>query len=224
MCGRFSLDISPEILMEYFQLQSLPESSPRYNIAPSQDVLVIRNNQHNEREAVMLRWGLIPSWMDQQAAGTKFINARVETADQRPVFRSAFKHRRCLIIASSFYEWRQLGDHKQPYAIFESKRTPMALAGLWEHWVSEAGYVIDSCTILTKDSVPNIAPLHSRMPVILPKGNFNKWLDVETTDSKQIRKFIICQYKVNLEYYPVTKRVNNPNYDHADCLQPDEGN
>lgn len=221
MCGRFSLDISPEILMEYFQLQSLPQIPPRYNIAPSQEVLVIRNNHHNIREAVMLRWGLIPSWLDLQNSSTKFINARVETADQRPIFRSAFKYRRCLIIASAFYEWRKLADNKQPYAIVEPKGQPFAFAGLWDHWVSGAGYVIESCTILTRDATANMTNIHSRMPVILPHTYFDEWLDIKFTDSRQIHKFINQPFKVGLKYYPVSKKVNNPSYDRADCLRPD---
>ncbi len=150
MCGRFSLGASATTLARQFDLADLPSWSPRYNIAPTQDVLaVLRTSDSAKRQARLLRWGLIPRWEEGPAVGPRMINARTETVAIKPAFRRAFLGRRCLILADGFYEWQRQDGRKQPFYIGLRDRRPFAFAGLWERWVPQDGQPLDSCTIIT---------------------------------------------------------------------------
>ncbi|MFO0898004.1 MAG: SOS response-associated peptidase [Pirellulales bacterium] len=162
MCGRFTLRQVPH---EWVKQLALPIFSPRYNIAPTQQVLAIRQRE-GIREAVELRWGLIPSWADDPKIGNRLINARAETVATKPAFRQAYKRRRCLILADGFYEWQKQGKTKQPYFIHRPDDQPFAFAGLWEWWKGNV-LEIASCTIITTEANELMRPLHDRMPVIL---------------------------------------------------------
>jgi putative SOS response-associated peptidase YedK len=176
MCGRFTLHILPEELAEIFGLLEIPVLPAKYNIAPTQQVAVVRQNGDGRNRLDMLHWGLIPSWAKDKSIGSKMINARSETVHEKPAFRHAIKFCRCIVIASGFFEWKQEGNRKAPLYICLKNGSPMCFAGLWEHWKSPEGENIESCTILTTSSNRLIAPLHDRMPVLCEDLTYVKFM------------------------------------------------
>ncbi len=181
MCGRFSLTTPLEGLRALFGFEELPNLAPRSNIAPTQSVAAIRQDEEGGRHLAALRWGLVPAWAKDLSIGARMINARGETLAEKPAFRAAFKQRRCLIAADGFYEWQTLGKGaKQPYRIEFSGRPPFAFAGLWERWRDPAAAdresQVESCTIVTVAANETLRPLHDRMPVILAPEDFSGWL------------------------------------------------
>jgi len=184
MCGRFTLYASPEQLAALFDLPEAPILAPRFNIAPTQPVGIVRIDPRTRQRAWALTiWGLIPSWSKDPSIGARMINARAETVPEKPSFRAAFKRRRCLVPASGFYEWKPVGKVKQPYYIGPQDGGIFALAGLWETWVGPDGGEVDSCTILTTDPNDLMATIHNRMPVILAPEDWSEWLGVGGDDS-----------------------------------------
>ncbi|MEE8560909.1 MAG: SOS response-associated peptidase, partial [Gemmatimonadota bacterium] len=181
MCGRFTLTTPAAEVARLFSVDYLETDlpTPRYNVAPTQEVAAVRyDDRRGGRELSLLRWGLLPYWVDDPADWPTLINARGESAHVKPAFREALADRRCLIVADGFYEWRREGGRKQPYYLRRPDGAPFALAGLWEHW-ERAGQSIESCAILTTDSNELVARLHDRMPVIIPPLGFDLWLDPE---------------------------------------------
>ena len=166
-----------------------------------------------------LRWGLVPSWMKEEDISSKMINARAETIAERPSFRSAFKKRRCLIISDGFYEWQKTSDGKQPVYIHKKDNMPFAMAGLWEHWQSDDEDVIESCTIITTQANPLITNLHHRMPVILQRDQHDIWLEHREQDPQFLQNMLQPYDNDDLEYFPVSAKVNNPRFDNAECTQ-----
>lgn len=191
MCGRYTLRITSQELAEFFDLFRTPETLPRYNIAPTQNVIVVRaSTRDSTREAVAMRWGLIPSW-SKSLTGPPLLNARSETVAEKPSFRTAFRRRRCLIPADGFYEWQVIGPkQKQPHYITLRSGQPFAFAGIWETWKTQDGPSIDSCSILTTAANPFMQPLHDRMPVILSRDEYSPWLDPELTEPEQLRPLL----------------------------------
>jgi putative SOS response-associated peptidase YedK len=220
MCGRFVQDLDSGMLAAIYNLPSVPQLAPRYNIAPSQPVVAVRQQQIGVRELTRLQWGLIPSWAKDPAIGHKLINARGETAHEKPSFRQALKARRCLIPASGFYEWQKQGREKQPYYIRRCDGAPLALAGLWESWSSPDGQQLETCTILTTSANPLLQQLHERMPVLLPDERFDLWLDQRVDDVKLLGELLRPAPAELLEIFPVTREVNRPAYDRPDCIRP----
>jgi putative SOS response-associated peptidase YedK len=219
MCGRFTLTATPEALHQLFPLFEGIDWSPQYNIAPSQNVLAVRLSAQGKPEGVRLRWGLIPSWADDSKIGYRMINARVETVRDKPAFRSAFKHRHCLVLADGFLEWQQQTGHKQPYHIRRRDGQPFAFAGLWEHWHKDEE-TIESCTILTVPANATVRPVHDRMPLILDRGDFDHWLDAATFQSAKVLDVLqLCPAEV-LTAVAVSSRVNSPRHNDAACLEP----
>ena len=219
MCGRYTLRAKPSALAEAFDLPEVPELSARYNIAPTQDVPVVRPSPDQGRRALgLLHWGLIPSWADDPATGNRMINARAETVAEKPAFRHAFKSKRCLVLADGFFEWRREGKHKRPYFIRMRDDRPFAFAGLWERW-DKGGGPIESCTLLTGEPNEVVAPVHDRMPVILPKSAYNLWLDPEVNDVKQLRPLLVPYPADEMEAYPVSTLVNSPANDEPRCVE-----
>ena len=222
MCGRFTLRTSRKALAEAFQLfdadmADMPELRPRYNIAPTQQVAAVRIRDDGRRQLVLLKWGLIPSWVDVPSIGNRMINARGETVASKPAFRSAFKSRRCLILADGFYEWQKRGAKKQPYCIGLSSGQPFAFAGLWEHWRRD-DQTIESCTIITTGANELMEPLHDRMPVILPPPRYAQWLDPKSVGSDL--ETLLEPYPANeMAAYPVSTVVNNPRNDMPECVE-----
>ena len=176
MCGRYTLKAPREAIAEAFDLADVPQLLPRYNIAPTQAVPVVRlDRASGEREIALLQWGLIPSWADDPAIGNRLINARAETVAEKPAFRTAFKKRRCLVVADGFYEWKR-ENGKTPYYFRLKDSSPFAFAGLWERW-EKGEEPVESCTLLTCEANGVVAPVHGRMPVILKPEDYARWLD-----------------------------------------------
>ncbi len=222
MCGRFTLKTPLQILQEHFLEFDLPDFAPRYNIAPSQPILTIRQLAPEAKpQGEFLQWGLVPSWADDPKIGNRLINARSDTVAAKPSFRAAFKKRRCLILADGFYEWKQGGEKKVPYHLRMKDGKPFAFAGLWEHWRRDEK-AIDSCTILTTEANAVLAPLHDRMPVILRPRDFALWLDPSPKDPGLLQEMLVPYEPEAMIGSPVTTYVNNPRHEDARCLEPDE--
>lgn len=219
MCGRFTLTLSPELLAEIIGNIELPRIEPRYNIAPTQQVAVIRQAPGGTRRLDYLRWGLIPPWAKEISVGSHMINARCETVHEKPAFRHAFRSRRCLVPASGFYEWRTEGGRKQPLYIHMKDGGPMIFAGLWESWLSPEAEIVESCTILTTSSNSIVQPLHDRMPVILGRGDCNIWLSPAATRD-QLTKLFQPFPPALLAMYPVGSGVNGPRNDSPELIEP----
>lgn len=206
MCGRFHLKSNLSQIAEHFGVaRGLTEPwTPRYNIAPMQPVLCIRET--DQREFFTPTWGLIPSWSADAKIATSCINARAESVDTRPAFQSAFRFRRCLVVADGFYEWR-MGD-RVPHTISLKSGEPMAMAGLWETWESPDG-PIETCTICTTNANSLVRPLHNRMPLILPRESIDLWLNPKITDAKKIKSLLQQCPSQALQCWPVGKAVDN---------------
>lgn len=219
MCGRFYLDAAADDLARVFALPTIPDLVPRYNIAPSQSVGAIRMGGAG-REWVSLHWGLIPFWAKDKKFGYRTINARAETVESKPAFRAAFKSRRCIIPCSGFYEWRKVQDGKQPYCIHPKQGGVFAIAGLYEHWKSEDGEVIDSCTIIVTEANSVVSEIHDRMPVILSPPAYSIWLDPKLQETATLKVLLVPCPVEAIAAYPVSRRVNNPRNDDPACIAP----
>jgi putative SOS response-associated peptidase YedK len=220
MCGRFTLNTSAQILAEFFQLAEIPDIKPRYNIAPTQAIATVTiAPEKMQRHFQFMRWGLIPSWAKDVKIGNQMINARSETVAEKPAFRSAIKHRRCLIVADGFYEWQPQGKTKQPYYFQMADSQPFAFAGLWENWESTEGENIASCTIITTAANETVKPVHDRMPVILPEGDWEHWLDPAITNSQQVLPLLKPYDPTAMKGNAVSAIVNNPKIESPECIQ-----
>lgn len=218
MCGRFTLNKSGEAIASAFQLTEIPQVLPRYNIAPTQLVsTVLHPAENSNRQFHQLRWGLIPSWAKDPQMGARLINARAETITEKPSFRSAFRHRRCLVIADGFYEWQRQEGKKQPFYFRFQNGQPFAFAGLWERWRSPDGEEIQSCTILTTEANDLLRPIHDRMPVILDSKDYDLWLDpaVQSTEPLQLLRPYQAEAMTS---YAVSTKVNNPANNTPECI------
>ncbi|GAB4424866.1 MAG: SOS response-associated peptidase [Chloroflexi bacterium OHK40] len=219
MCGRFSLAVPAEQLATQFALTEAPALSPRYNIAPTQEVAVVRAGDRG-RELAMFRWGLVPPWATDPSIGARMINARSETAAEKPAFRGAMRQRRCLIPASGFYEWQAQPGGKQPFYIGLADGQPFALAGLWEHWRSPEGQWLLTCTILTTTANELVQPLHDRMPVIVPPKQYDHWLDPGITDAGPLQELLVPFPAAQMRAYPVSRAVNRVTNDDPSLIAP----
>jgi putative SOS response-associated peptidase YedK len=219
MCGRFALKTPPRTIQEHFQLPETVDLSPRYNIAPSQEIAAVRLlPEKGIRQLDMLHWGLIPHWARDMKIGYRMINARAETLAQKPSFRAAFKKRRCLIIADGFYEWKHAGKAKQPFYVHLKNGAVFAFAGLWESWHSPDGSTLESCTIITTSANELISEIHDRMPVILPPSQYGSWLQVSTPE--QSLQQLFAPYPAEaMEAYRVSAEVNSPRNDTPACIK-----
>ena len=219
MCGRFVLNCSTaDILKEFAVDKVLAESTPSYNITPSQRVSAIIKDDSNC--LVQFQWGLIPSWSKDPSIGSKMINARSETLSEKPSFKSSLKNRRCLILANGFYEWKKEGKYKSPFYIHLKSKKPFGFAGLFDKWISTEGEEIKSCTIITTESNELLKPIHNRMPVIIPKDKVALWLNPTIQNEKQILPVLKQFPSQKMEYYEVSKTVNSPANNSPDCIKP----
>lgn len=220
MCGRYTLTCEPQLLVEHFALDELPTGlTPRYNIAPTQSVAVIRRHEQHGRSLELLRWGLIPAWARDPAIGNRLINARSETLADKPAFRNAFHKRRCLVAADGFYEWRRVDGQKQPYWIGLKDRRPFAFAGLWEHWQPTGGPAVESCTIVTTAANRLLRGIHDRMPVILAPQAYDAWLDTNTA-ADRLTALLAPFPPEAMAAWPVSNRVNSPRNEGPELLEP----
>ena len=219
MCGRFTQASPAEVIGELFELPAVPTLAPRYNIAPTQDVAVVRADGGG-RQLAMLHWGLIPSWSKDRAIGARMINARAETLADKPAFRSALRNRRCLIVADGFYEWQKTGTRKQPYHIRMNDGRPFAFAGLWERWAPAGEQPVESCTIVTTAPNELLAGVHDRMPVILAHHDYPLWLDPAGREAERVLPLLRAYPAEEMVAYPVSLRVNDPANDEPACVAP----
>jgi len=193
VCGRFTLSTGPTAIAEHFGL--------------------------DEATLSWRRWGLVPSWSKDAKIGNRLINARAETAAEKPSFRSALRRRRCLVPADGFYEWAGAKGAKQPYFIGLAERALFAFAGLWERWNDPAGGVLESCTLLTTEAAEHLRSLHERMPVIVDPVDYRAWMDPEIRDPDLVFPVIARNLGGDLAFYPVSKRVNDVKHDDRSCLE-----
>lgn len=221
MCGRFTLTASQSEIATAFALADVPPLEPRYNIAPTQAIAtVMQTAPQAERVFRWLRWGLIPSWAKDPSIGNRLINARAETVHEKPSFRSAFRQRRCLIMADGFYEWQRQPKGKQPSYFRLTEQQPFAFAGLWEQWQPEGAEAITSCTLLTTVANDCLRPVHDRMPVILNPQDYETWLDPTLHDPDRLQSLLHPYPATAMEAFAVSSAVNRPSHDAPDCIQP----
>lgn len=218
MCGRFALIVDASVLADVFDVDPPRELTPRFNIAPTQTIPIVRAGKGSPRECSMVRWGLIPSWAKDQKIGARMINARGETVAEKPSFRSAAKSRRCLIPADGFYEWVKKAGGKQPHFIHFADARPFAFAGLWERWHKGEGVPLETCTIITTTPNEMISDLHDRMPVILPNTLYDEWLEPTAMSPERLQQILVPHPAEGMEAYPVSTYVNKPINDGPDCI------
>jgi putative SOS response-associated peptidase YedK len=224
MCGRYKLSRRKQFVEEQFETQPWDDDwSPRYNIAPTQSVPVIRQHPKEPvRQLSLMRWGLIPSWAKEPSVGASMINARSETASTKPAFRDAMKFRRCLIPADGFYEWQRTAKSKQPFCFEVNEGELFALAGLWDRWKSSDGTWIKTCSILTTTPNAVTAPVHDRMPVILDPDSYDLWLDPGMTNVAAASDLLKPFDARLMRCYPVSSRINHVANDDEECSKPVE--
>ena len=218
MCGRYTLmaeeeELARKFLLIYLSREVVENLQPRYNITPSQSIVAIRSSKPDGgREASLFSWGLVPFWAKDAKIGYKMINARSETAAEKPSFRAAMKSRRCIIPASGFYEWQrpENSTRKQPYYFAARNGEPFAMAGLWERWKSPEGTVLESCSILTTSANDIMAPIHDRMPVLLEERDFDLWLVPNESRSESIRPLFRPFPAGPMSRVPISTLVNSP--------------
>jgi putative SOS response-associated peptidase YedK len=218
MCGRFTSTTPPRKLQELFRLAGIAtEAPPRYNIAPSQPVPVVVND--GRRLLELLHWGLVPWWAKEPKLGQRMANVRSESLVTKAAFREALEHRRCIVLADGFYEWKAVGGRKVPHFIRRKDGKPFALAGLWDRWGSGAA-ALRSCTILTIPPAGLFAALHDRMPAILRAEDVEAWLSPGGADAAPLRQLLIAPPTDEWTAYAVSTRVNKPDHDAPDCIEP----
>jgi putative SOS response-associated peptidase YedK len=221
MCGRYRLSRRKQLIEEYFETDNEVDWEPRYNIAPSQAVGIIRQDaSRRERHFSLARWGLIPSWATDASIGFKTINARAETVANKPAFRDAFLSRRCLLPADGFFEWQRSGREKQPFHFGMLDDSLFAFAGLWDRWRDPTGTLIESCSILTTTPNSLLADVHDRMPVILHQQDYDLWLDPGFKDRKPLAKLLVPFDAAKMRSFPVSGRINAVANDDPDCVVP----
>lgn len=224
MCGRYSLTAPASEIAEIFEVDVLPEILPRYNIAPSQDVPVVLQSD-GIRSAAMFKWGLIPFWAKDRKIAYKTINARGETVEKKPAFRSSFKKKRCLIVADGFYEWKRLSKtDKVPHHMVVDGGKPFAMAGIWARWTDpETDEDVHSCSIVTTGPNGLMEPIHDRMPVILPAEHWDRWLDPENQDTAALKELLVPFDAERMGARAVSSYVNNARHQGPECQEPFAG-
>jgi putative SOS response-associated peptidase YedK len=217
MCGRFALTDDEAALMAFLGITDGEPFPPRYNIAPTQPIAIVRH-QHGARRFALVRWGLVPSWVENPQQFSLLINARAERIVEKPSFKNAMRYRRCLVPASGFYEWRRHGTAKQPYWLRPRAGGPIAFAGLWETWSDRDGGEIDTACIVTTHANATVAPIHARMPVIVMPENFGRWLT--EPDSNEAAGLLQPASDDFLEAFQVSDRVNKADVDDPGLIEP----
>lgn len=227
MCGRFTLFATPDELISFLDITShIPNILPRYNIAPSQDILAVISTEEGEDDkdaniAELFHWGLVPSWMKDRKKIKAPINARIESVLEKPMFKAPFKRKRCIIPASGFYEWKKTDEGKTPWYMHPKEDPIFRFAGMWDEWLDkDTGEILRSCTILTGSPNELIEPIHNRMPVILDNSTATAWLDPKSDPDKLHKTLLLPFPPDNMKAHPVSKKVNNARTDEPDCVDP----
>jgi putative SOS response-associated peptidase YedK len=220
MCGRYSLTLPPQEIREFLGFLEQPNFPPRYNIAPTQPIAIVRLVS-GVRSFTLVRWGLLPSWVKDPKDIPTLINARSETAATKPAFRAAMRRRRCLIPADGFYEWQKTQHgRKVPHLIHRPGGAPFAFAGLWESWMGADGSELDTAAIMTTAANDYLRPLHDRMPVVVLPEDFDRWLDAEDNPPDKIADLLHPAPEDYFEAFPISTRVNSVANDDADIQTP----
>jgi putative SOS response-associated peptidase YedK len=216
MCGRYTLTVDIETVAKTFGVPATLETTPRYNIAPTQEVVTIMRN--GSPHLAWLRWGLIPSWSKDESIGSRMINARAETLAEKPSFRSLLRSKRCLVIADGFYEWKKENGFKTPMYIGLKSGEPFAFAGLWDHWRNPDGQQVLSCTIITTEPNELVATIHNRMPAILLPEAREEWLDPGMQDDHALTHWLAPYPAAEMTARPVSRLVNDPKREGAELI------
>lgn len=224
MCGRFTRSSPPQAIAEELgvPVETFASATPRFNVCPSEDVMVVARGGEEEGEVLragVMRWGLVPWFARDPKAGPRAINARAETVATNRTFRDAFARRRCLVVADGFYEWRRDGDDRQPWLFRLRSRRPFVFAGVWDRWKAPDGAPLLSCAIVTCDANGVVAPIHARMPVIVPASARPTWL-ARDGDAAALSELLRPYPDGEMEAYPVSKLVNAPRNDSPECIRP----
>jgi putative SOS response-associated peptidase YedK len=219
MCGRYLITSSPEALRRLFGYKEQPNFPPRYNVAPTQPIPIVRLHE-GARQFALVRWGLIPSWVKDPKKFTLLINARGDSVVDKPSFRNAMKRRRCLVPADGFYEWQADGPRKRPYAVVPRDREPIAFAGLWECWTGPNGEEMETAAIITADANKTLHHIHHRMPVVIPPEAFDFWLDCANVDARTAAALLVPAPENLFEVYEISTAVNRVANDSAALLEP----
>jgi putative SOS response-associated peptidase YedK len=219
MCGRYAITSAPEAIRRLFGYDEQPNFPPRYNVAPTQPVPIVRMMEGKRRFA-LVRWGFIPSWVKDPRTFSLLINARGESLGDKPAFRAAMRYRRCLFPADGFYDWRRAGERVTPYYVRLKAGGPMALAGLWENWMGPHGEEMETAVIVTTRANRLLAPIHPRMPVIVPPEAFDLWLDSARVDAATAAALIAPAPEDMLEMHEVSPAVNSAANDTPDLIAP----
>lgn len=219
MCGRYAITSTPEAMRALFRYREEARFPPRYNIAPTQPVAVVRRI-NGEPSFALMRWGLIPSWVKDLHAFSLLVNARGESVNDKPAFRHAMKRRRCLAPADGFYDWKDEGGRRRPYYVCRKGGGPLAFAGLWDAWTGPNGEEMDTVCIVTTRANRLLAPIHDRMPVIVPPEAFDLWLDCDRVDATTAAALIAPAPDALLEAYEVSRAVNRTANDSPALIEP----
>ena len=221
MCGRIVQSVAPHQLAEEFFLDMVPDILPRYNIAPTQDITAVLPNPLSEGRLVrQFRWGLVPHWSPHADSAARMINARSETVLDKSSFQESFRQRRCLIPVNGFYEWQNRNGIKQPFLFQSRDKGSFALAGIWDRWEYPGGKELNSCTILTTAANAVMRPVHHRMPVILPRKDWDLWLKLAADKAENLTSLLVPLVTDDLLAAPVSREVNRPDFDNPRCLEP----
>ena len=221
MCGRYAFYSPAEAVRRVFAVGEIPELEPRYNIAPTQHVPVVRAGEEGARSLAMLHWGLVPKWAKERAIANRMINARSETLAEKPAFRDAYRKRRCLVLTDGWYEWQAGPGGKQPWFVRTRDARPFAFAGLWERWKDPGdGSMLESCTIVTTDASPSIRKIHDRMPVVLAESDWDRWLDTAFSDTDTLSELLKPYEPKSLEFWQVGRDVNAPRNQGPGLIEP----
>ncbi len=219
MCARYCLTTPPEAVRAYFELGDIEPFPPRYNIAPAQPVAIVRQH-HRGRELALVRWGLIPSWVKDPREFAMLINARAETAAEKPSFRGALRHRRCLVPASGYYEWTGRTGARIPHLFRPADEGLLAMAGLWEHWLGADGSELETMAILTVAANRSVAAIHDRMPLILRPAQFDSWLDCRAGSAVEVMAMLAGDEGVLLGSTALRPALNNPRLEGPELWAP----
>ena len=217
MCARFQF-APPEDWVEEFGLGEAPDLPPRYNIAPTQDVMAVRAGRDGRRQARLLRWGLVPYWAEDPAVGNRLINARAESVATRAAFRDAFRQRRCLVPAQGFYEWKKFGRAREPWLVRLKGGGTFAFGGVWDRWAGPQA-ALESCALITTPANALVAPIHGRMPVVIDRRGYEAWLDPEA-EEVDLRPLLAPFPADAMEAFPVSDRVNSTEADGPELSRP----
>jgi putative SOS response-associated peptidase YedK len=219
MCGRYTITSAPEAIRALFRYEERPNFPPRYNVAPTQPIPIVRLVD-GKRQFALVRWGLLPSWVKDPKTFSLLINARGESAAEKPAFRAAMKRRRCLIPADGFYEWQRAGERKRPFYLRSRNGAPLAFAGLWETWTGPNGEELETAAIVTTRANRTLGPIHDRMPVIVPPDGFDLWLDTANVDARTASAVIAPSPDDLLEAYEISTAVNRTANDNPGLIEP----